>query len=211
MLICAFIVAQALLTHAAGYASARLGEQVLAELRERFVDDVLTLPLATVERAGSGDLVTRTTRDVDVLARVVRGAVPAAVTALVTILVTLGAMAVVGPLLAFPCLIAVPVLWAASRWFFGRARNAFLAQSATYSQLTEGLTETVEGARTVEALRIAARRTARTDQDIARSYAAERHTVGLLTVFLPIIDTAYALPVAATLVIGGLFAIDGLV
>ncbi|MGO4759436.1 ABC transporter transmembrane domain-containing protein, partial [Streptomyces sp. 2MCAF27] len=160
---------------------------------------------------GSGDLVTRTTRDVDVLARVVRGAVPAAVTALVTILVTLGAMAVVGPLLAFPCLIAVPVLWAASRWFFGRARNAFLAQSATYSQLTEGLTETVEGARTVEALRIAARRTARTDQDIARSYAAERHTVGLLTVFLPIIDTAYALPVAATLVIGGLFAIDGLV
>ncbi|KAK1177658.1 ABC transporter ATP-binding protein [Streptomyces sp. NBS 14/10] len=209
LLICAFIVAQALLTHAAGYASARLGEQVLAELRERFVDDVLTVPLATVERAGSGDLVTRTTRDVDVLARVVRGAVPAAVTALVTILVTLGAMAVVGPLLAFPCLIAVPVLWAASRWFFGRARDAFLAQSATYSQLTEGLTETVEGARTVEALRIAERRTARTDQDIAGSYAAERHTVGLLTVFLPIIDTAYALPVAATLVIGGFFAIDG--
>ncbi|MEU5025972.1 ABC transporter ATP-binding protein [Streptomyces milbemycinicus] len=211
LLICAFIVAQALLTHTAGYAAARLGEQVLAELRERFVDDVLTLPLATVERAGSGDLVTRTTRDVDVLARVVRGAVPAAVTALVTILVTLGAMAVVGPLLAFPCLIAVPILWAASRWFFGRARDAFLAQSATYSQLTEGLTETVEGARTVEALRIAERRTARTDQDIAGSYAAERHTVGLLTVFLPIIDTAYVLPVAATLVIGGLFAIDGLV
>ncbi|MGY0056566.1 ABC transporter ATP-binding protein [Streptomyces sp. LZ34] len=211
LLICAFIAAQALLTHAAGYASARLGEKVLAELRERFVDDVLTLPLATVERAGSGDLVTRTTRDVAVLSRVVRGAVPAALTALVTILVTLGAMAVVGPLLAFPCLIAVPILWAASRWFFGRARDAFLAQSASYSQLTEGLTETVEGARTVEALRIAERRTARTDQDIAGSYATERHTVGLLTVFLPIIDTAYVLPVAATLVIGGLFAIDGLV
>lgn len=211
LLICAFIVAQAALTHAAGYASARLGEKVLAELRERFVDDVLTLPLATVERAGSGDLVTRTTRDADVLARVVRGAVPATLTALVTILVTLGAMVVVGPLLAFPCLIAVPVLWVASRWFFTRARDAFLSQNASYSQLTEGLTETVEGARTVEALRLAERRTARTDQDIAGSYAAERRTLRLLTVYLPISDTAYVLPVAATLVVGGLFAVEGLV
>ncbi|MDT0550053.1 ABC transporter ATP-binding protein [Streptomyces lonegramiae] len=211
LLICAFIVAQAALTHAAGYASARLGEKVLAGLRERFVDDVLTLPLATVERAGSGDLVTRTTRDVDVLARVVRGAVPATLTALVTILVTLGAMVVVGPLLAFPCLIAVPVLWVASRWFFSRSRDAFLAQNASYSQLTEGLTETVEGARTVEALRVAERRTARTDQDIAGSYAAERRTLRLLTVYLPISDTAYVLPVAATLVVGGLFAVEGLV
>ncbi|WP_064455420.1 ABC transporter ATP-binding protein [Streptomyces hygroscopicus] len=211
LLICVFVLAQALLTHAAAYATARLGEKVLAELRERFVGDVLALPLATVERAGAGDLVTRTTRDVEVLAGCVRRAVPTAVTALVAIAVTLGALVVVGPLLAFPCLIAVPVLWAAGRWFFGRSRAAFLDQSASYARITEGLTETVEGARTVEALRLAGRRAERTDQDIAGSYAAERRTIGLLTVFLPIIDTAYVLPVAATLVVGGLFALHGMV
>ncbi|MCC4314685.1 ABC transporter ATP-binding protein [Streptomyces malaysiensis] len=211
LLICAFVIVQALLTHAATYASARLGEKVLAELRERFVGDVLALPLATVERAGAGDLVTRTIRDVEVLAGCVRRAVPATMTALVTIAVTFGALFVVGPLLAFPCLIAVPVLWAASRWFFGRSREAFLRQSASYARITEGLTETVEGARTVEALRLAPRRAERTDRDIAGSYAAERHTIGLLTVFLPIVDTAYVLPVAATLVLGGLFALHGMV
>ncbi|MFI7313145.1 ABC transporter ATP-binding protein [Streptomyces hygroscopicus] len=211
LLICVFVIAQALLTHAAAYATARLGEKVLAELRERFVGDVLALPLATVERAGAGDLVTRTTRDVEVLAGCVRRAVPTAVTALVAIAVTLGALVVVGPLLAFPCLIAVPVLWAAGRWFFGRSRAAFLDQSASYARITEGLTETVEGARTVEALRLAERRAERTDRDIAGSYAAERRTIGLLTVFLPIIDTAYVLPVAATLVVGGLFALHGMV
>ncbi|NIY70195.1 ABC transporter ATP-binding protein [Streptomyces malaysiensis] len=211
LLICAFVIVQALLTHAATYASARLGEKVLAELRERFVGDVLALPLATVERAGAGDLVTRTIRDVEVLAGCVRRAVPATMTALVTIAVTFGALFVVGPLLAFPCLIAVPVLWAAGRWFFGRSREAFLWQSASYARITEGLTETVEGARTVEALRLAPRRAERTDRDIAGSHAAERHTIGLLTVFLPIVDTAYVLPVAATLVVGGLFALHGMV
>ena len=49
------------------FASARLGERVLAELREEFVDRVAGLPLSTVERAGTGDLVTRTSRDVDAL------------------------------------------------------------------------------------------------------------------------------------------------
>ncbi|AEM83255.1 ABC transporter ATP-binding protein [Streptomyces violaceusniger] len=211
LLICAFVIVQALLTHAATYASARLGEKVLADLRERFVGDVLALPLATVERAGAGDLVTRTIRDVEVLAGCVRRAVPATMTALVTLAVTFGALVVVGPLLALPCLIGVPVLWFAGRWFFGRSREAFLRQSASYGRITEGLTETVEGARTVEALGLAGRREERTDRDIAGSYAAERHTIGLLTVFLPVIDTAYLLPVAATLVLGGLFALHGMV
>lgn len=49
--IAAFVVVQAVLVRFAHLASARLGERVLAELREEFVDRVLALPLATVERA----------------------------------------------------------------------------------------------------------------------------------------------------------------
>ena len=62
--IAVFVVAQAVLVRFATYASGRLGERVLAELREEFVDRVLAIPLSTVERAGTGDLVTRTSRDV---------------------------------------------------------------------------------------------------------------------------------------------------
>ena len=70
--IAGFVVAQTILTRFAVFASARLGEQVLAELREDFVRRVLGIPLSTVERAGSGDLLTRTTRDVGALANSVR-------------------------------------------------------------------------------------------------------------------------------------------
>src|SRR3954469_247948 len=52
--IAAFVVVQAVLVRFAVFASARLGERVLAELREDFVDRVLDLPLSTVERAGTG-------------------------------------------------------------------------------------------------------------------------------------------------------------
>src|SRR5687768_14485399 len=72
LVIGAFVVVQAVITRFAHMASARLGERVLAELREDFVDRILAIPLSTVERAGTGDLVTRTSRDVAALSQSVR-------------------------------------------------------------------------------------------------------------------------------------------
>ena len=46
---------------------------------------VLALPLSVVERAGTGDLVSRTTADVDTLARTVRFAIPETLISAVTI------------------------------------------------------------------------------------------------------------------------------
>jgi ABC-type multidrug transport system fused ATPase/permease subunit len=63
----AFALTRAVLTRFAALASTKLGELVLSELREDFVNRVLGIPLSTVERAGTGDLVTRTSRDVAAL------------------------------------------------------------------------------------------------------------------------------------------------
>jgi ABC-type bacteriocin/lantibiotic exporter with double-glycine peptidase domain len=53
------LILQTLLTGLAQYTSYALGETVFAELREEFLDRVLALPLGTVERAGTGDLLSR--------------------------------------------------------------------------------------------------------------------------------------------------------
>lgn len=207
--IAGFVVAQAVLMRFAVYNSAKLGEMVLAELREEFVDRVLALPLSTVERAGTGDLVTRTSRDVDSLSRTVRHAVPETLIAVVAGAFVLGALALVGPLLLLPSLVAVPLLWVATRWYLKRARDGYLRENAAYAEITEGLSETVEGARTVEAFGLARRRHRRTDTDIARSWAAERYTLKLRTVWFPAVEIGYAVPVASTLLFGGLFHING--
>ncbi|GII93129.1 ABC transporter ATP-binding protein [Sinosporangium siamense] len=204
-----FLVAQGVLVKLAIFASSRLGEKVLAELREEFVDRVLSLPLSTVERAGSGDLITRTSRDVSALQRSVRQAVPETLIAMVTCVFAVGALLIVGPLLALPSLIAVPLLWVSTRWYLKRARDGYLRENAAYADMTEGLAETVEGARTIEALGLQRRRHQRVDDDISRSYTAERYTLRLRTVWFPSIEVGYVIPVVATLVAGGVFYIQG--
>ena len=83
-LLAGFVLAQTILTWFARRASFVLSEQVFARLREDFMSRVLALPLSTVERAGTGDLVSRTTADVDSLARTVRFAIPETMIAAVT-------------------------------------------------------------------------------------------------------------------------------
>ncbi|MCL7459472.1 ABC transporter ATP-binding protein/permease [Micromonospora sp. MSM11] len=209
LLIAGFVLVQSVLVRFAHLASARLGERVLAELREEFVDRILALPLATVERAGTGDLLTRTSRDVSALSRTVRFAVPETLIAVVTGCFIVGALLLVDPLFALPCLLAVPLLWAGTRWYLRRAPAGYLRENAAYSDITDGISETVEGSRTTEALRQQARRRARTDADIRRSYAAERYTLRLRTVFFPVAEIGYVLPVVATLLIGGWFYLKG--
>ena len=66
----------ALLTFLARTQSYKLGETIFATLREEFLASVLALPLIDVERAGTGDLLSRTTNDVEALSRTVRFALP---------------------------------------------------------------------------------------------------------------------------------------
>ncbi len=204
-----FVLVQAVLTRFAAFSSANLGERVLAELREEFVDRVLAIPLSTVERAGTGDLVTRTSRDVTQLSHSVRRGVPESLIAAVTLILTAGALIWLSPLLALPCLVGAPIIIGGARWYLRRAPKAYLRENAASSEVIDGLTETFDGARTTEALRTGARRIARTDHDLHEQYLAERGTLGLRTVFWPVVEVGFVLPVVATLFLGGWFYIQG--
>jgi len=209
VLIAVFILIQAVFVRLAYLASARLGERILAELREEFVDRVLAIPLSTVERAGTGDLLTRTSRDVDALSRCVRFAVPETIISMITVTLAVGALLLVSPLLALPLLTAVPLIFFSARWYLRRASAGYLRQNAAYSQVTDGLAETVEGARTVDALRRQGQRQLRTDDDLRRSWRAERYTLYLRTVWSPTVEFGYILPVVGTLIIGGWYYFEG--
>ena len=101
-LLAGFLVVQTVLTRYARYVSQVLGEQVLAELREDFVGNALALPVGVVESAGSGDLLTRTSRDVDQLGWSVRWALPEWTIAVVTAVLTFAAALSVGWWVAAP-------------------------------------------------------------------------------------------------------------
>jgi ABC-type multidrug transport system fused ATPase/permease subunit len=201
--IAGFLLAQTVLTRYARYLSFALGETVLAELREDFVAQSLALPVSTVERAGTGDLLTRTSRDIEALGWSARFAVPETIIALVTTVFSVGACLLVGAWVLVPLLVAVPVLWGSSRWYLRRARAGYLRESASYALINADLAETAEGARTVDALGLGRRRLDRIDADILESYNAERYTLWLRTMFFPAAEIGYLLPTVATLLVGG--------
>jgi ABC-type multidrug transport system fused ATPase/permease subunit len=203
LVLAGFLLAQTILTWLARRASFVLSEEMFAELREDFMRRVLALPLSTVERAGTGDLVSRTTADVDSLARTVRFAVPETLIAAVTTLLTVAAAVWVSPVAALPCIAGVPALWIGTRWYLRRAPAAYLWERATYATLTGTVGETVEGGRTIEALSLREERVRRINADLEDASRAERRTLHLRTVWFPTAEFSYVIPVAAALAWGG--------
>lgn len=209
LILAAAIITQAILTKMAVKRSLDLGERVFAELRETFMARVLGLPLSTVERAGTGDLIARTTGDVDAISRTVRFAVPEILVALLTTVLTLAAAVIAGPLVAAAAIVGVPLLYVGTRWYLKRARDGYLWERAAYAQVDGTVTETVDGARTVEALGLSGVRTGRLDEDLREAYAAERRTLFLRSVWFPTAEMSYVLPVVATLAWGAWLAANG--
>jgi ABC-type multidrug transport system fused ATPase/permease subunit len=204
-----FLLAQTILTWFARRASFVLSERIFADLREDFMRRVLALPLSTVERAGTGDLVSRTTADVDALARTIRFAVPETLIAAVTATLTVAAALLVNPLAALSCLTGIPPLWIATRWYLRRAPQTYLAERASYATLAGTVSEIVEGGRTIDALGLGEERVRRIDADLANSAHWEFRGLYLRTIWFPTAEFAYVLPVAAALAWGGWLVSSG--
>ncbi|MFE0643720.1 ABC transporter ATP-binding protein [Streptomyces sp. NPDC058877] len=197
-----FALAQLLLGRFARYAAHRFGERTLARIRERFVDRSLALPAAVVERAGTGDLLTRGTADVATVGTTLRDAGPEVSVALVQVLLILVAMFAVNPLLGICGLFCLSGIWFATRWYLRRAHSGYLAEGAANSELIEILTATATGARTVEALGLQDSRIAATAEAVERCRVTRTRTLDLRTVLFPVVEFSYVAPVAGILLLG---------
>ena len=198
------VVVQAILTFFALWVSTLFGQDLLAEAREYVVRTVLGLPLGKVESASTGDLVTRVTRDVSTMSMSVRFGLPESVIASVTTLLTVVAMLLNSALLTLPLLVTAPLLIIAARRYLKRAPKGYITEGGTYSQINSTFTETVEGARTVEALGLQRSRIDLGDVDIAVSGQAERYTMALRNLLFLVIGIAYDTPLVMVLILGGI-------
>ncbi|MFI9201420.1 ABC transporter ATP-binding protein [Streptomyces sp. NPDC053048] len=186
-----------------------LGEQMLADLREDFLVRSVALPPGVLERAGTGDLLSRITTDIDRLAEAMREAVPQLAIGFVWAGLLLGALTVTAPPLALCVLIALPLLIAGCRWYFRRAPAAYRSEAAGYAAVAASLAETVDAGRTIEAHRLGRRRVELSDRRIAEWTAWERYTLWLRSVLFPVINVTHVLLLGAVLLIGGLFVLRG--
>jgi ATP-binding cassette, subfamily C, bacterial len=197
-----FALGQLLLARFASYATHRQAERVLARIRDEFVDRTLTIPTSVIERAGTGDLMARSTGDIAAIGSTLRDAGPQVVASGIQVLFILAAIFLVTPLLGLCGVAGLAGIGIATRWYMRRARDAYLAEGAANSVLAEVMSSTAAGARTVEALSLQQRRRDACQEAIEVSRQARMRTLGLRSVLFGCVDAAYVVPIAGVLLIG---------
>ncbi|WP_216205110.1 ABC transporter ATP-binding protein [Amycolatopsis aidingensis] len=190
---------------------ARLGEGMLATLRERFVARALSLPLEQVERAGSGDLTARVTNDVTVIAKSVRDALPELGRSALTIGLTLVGLTVLDWRFLLAALLAAPIQWHTVRWYMRRAVPLYAAQRVAVGAQQQQLLDTVGGARTVRAFRLAEHQVERVTERSRSAVDLALRGIRLVTRFFARLNLAEFVGLAAVLATGFLLVDAGAV
>ncbi|NKE59117.1 ABC transporter ATP-binding protein [Lentzea sp. PSKA42] len=203
-------VAHLLLVRYSALQTTRLGERLLASLREKAVTRSLALPARVVDRLSTGDLLARVTSDVGTVGQALRDSVPEVFTGVVHLVVVFVAMFWLDPVLGLVSLVGMPFLVWVLRWYLSRARDAYLAESAANGDVAEISAAVGEGSRTIETYGLRDRMVAAADDTIARSYRTRLGTLRLRNVLFPVTSFVNTVPTALVLLVGGLvYAADG--
>lgn len=192
----------AVLSYFAEYRARVLGERVFADLREDLVRAVTHLPLSTVESAGTGDLVGRTTHDVDRVQFTVRQGISSILVLATTIVVTVVATVATSPLLALVLLVEVPAVWVVMRWYLPRTVPAYRASAASWARLSGTVNETIDQAETVDAARLAPLRIVRLDHAIGEVWRLERYAAWMRVFLVGSLGFITLLPVLGMVLLG---------
>ena len=158
----------------------RLGERILATLREETVGIALRLPATVLDRAGRGDLLSRVGADVAAIGTAAAEVLPTVISAVLLAALSVTAMFGLDWRLGLAGLAAMPLYLAALRWYLPRSAPIYARERAAIGARSQLLMESLQGVRTVHAYRIEDRHL--TAIDGASAHARDL-SIGVFTLF----------------------------
>ncbi|GID31189.1 ABC transporter ATP-binding protein [Paractinoplanes brasiliensis] len=182
--------------------ASRLGERILAGLREQTVGVALRLPVHTLDRAGRGDLLARVGADVAAVGTAVAEVMPTVISALFLALLSVTAMFGLDWRLGLAGLAAMPTYLLALRWYLPRSAPIYAAERAAVGARSQLLMESLQGVRTVHAYRLESRHLDAINDASARARDLSVGVFALFTRFVGRISRAELLGLATILVAG---------
>ncbi|QKW17481.1 ABC transporter ATP-binding protein [Verrucosispora sp. NA02020] len=189
--------------------SARIGQAVLLDLRQRVYAHFLRLPVAFHERYTSGRMISRLTSDIDSIAELVDGGVESLVMAALTIVSVAGILLWLDLPLAAATLLAFPLLFWLSRWFARASAAAYRRTREAMALVIVHFVESMRGIRAVQAYRRQERNQqifASVNDDYRHS---SRHAFRLIATYSPGIKLIGNVTVAVVLCYGGARVLGG--
>ena len=209
LVLCAVVVVQTAVGYMGEYRANCLAERVLTELRDRVVWAVTHMPLGTVEAAGTGDMLGRTTYDVEKVQGLLQQGANRILVLAMTIVTTIGAALLTDLRLGAFAVVPVIPLFYAIRWYLRRAIPAYLAVSAVRARMSGVVSETVEQNATADAQSLRPVRVARVDTLIREMWRNERYTGWVRGLFALGMQIIVSLPVLLVVLVGAGMIADG--
>ncbi|MEJ9080848.1 ABC transporter ATP-binding protein [Gordonia malaquae] len=145
-------------------AAASVFESVLADLREEMLAGVLRLPVARVEAAGSGDVLSRATDDVDKVGEAIGTALPSVLMAQAGVVVTVIGLAAIDWRFLLVAVVTAPLYYVTARMYIQQAPAVYAAERVAAADRAHHVLGPVQGLPTVRAFDLGSRLSRRIDK-----------------------------------------------
>lgn len=195
-------LASAALNSWGSIAMAKLGQHGLAELREEVFATALAQPSEDLERAGSGDLISRVSHDVEAVNEAIGSILPSFISALFTISLTIVGLGAIDPRFAIAALLGTPIHIFALRSFLRASGPLYRSVRVAESQRGQHLLEATSGVHTVRALGHGSRHLARIARSSLEAIGLVMQTVVVRTRFQGRLNVAELIGLCSILAVG---------
>lgn len=193
------------------YLIAKMGQQILADLRAQVFEKINSLSLQFLESKKAGELMSRLVNDIDALNSFFSQGLTQMLGSMFGLIGIAVAMLALNWMLGLAVLVMVPVLLLTTRVFSQWARSAFRKTRTTIGDVSAELEEELGGVKVAQAFN-------RTDENIRRF--AERNAANrdanvsansVTSAFAPAMDVLSTIDMALVSAMGGILAIQGII
>lgn len=197
------------MTFASGRWAAQTAEGIARRLRNYLFDHIQNLSFTYHSKTETGELIERSTSDVDALRRFFSDQAIGIGRIILLFVINFTAIMVLNVKLAFVSIIAIPIILLTSVWFFKRVTKAYEAYQEQEATLSTTLQENLSGVRVVKAFARQQYESDKFEKDNWEKFQRGRRLLKLHSLFWPISDIICGAQMLTGYLVGALMAING--
>jgi ATP-binding cassette subfamily B protein len=204
-----FSLLQGGFTFISGWLAAKTSESVTRRLRNYLFDHLQRLPYAYHAEAQTGDLISRSTSDVDAINRFFSEQAIGIGRILLMFIVNIIALLELNTKLALISIIAIPLILGVSVFFFSKVSKAYEEYQEQEATLSSRLQENLTGVRVVKAFARQGYESYKFDRENWEKYRLGKKLLTIHSIFWPISDIICGLQMLGSFFAGAIMAVNG--
>ena len=197
------------MTFMSGRWAAQTAEGIARRLRNYLFDQIQHLSFTYHSKMETGELIERSTSDVDALRRFYADQAIGIGRIILLFLINFAALIFLNLKLALISVIVVPIIVTTSMWFFKRVTKAYEAYQEQEAVLSTTLQENLSGVRVVKAFARQDYESRKFEKDNWEKFQRGRRLLKLHSLFWPISDMICGAQMLTGYLVGALMAING--